>query len=210
MPKSSRPMRTPSRESCSSSSDSVALAAIRAVSVTSRCSRSGASPDASSMPMTLSAKPDRASWLGQTLTATHPPGARPAASRAASRQACASIQPPSGRMRPLLSASSRKRSGRQQPVVRVLPAHQRFVTDDGEVAEVDDRLVVRAQLLGAERHPQVVLELQVLAGRHPVVRRRRRRRTGRVPAASRAAAPCRRASALRRRCRDARRRFRRG
>jgi hypothetical protein len=50
---------------------------------------------------------------------------------------------------------------RQQAQLRVLPAHEGLVADDRGVAEREDRLVEGPQLVRLERHPQVVLQLQV-------------------------------------------------
>ncbi len=134
MPKSSSAIRTPISDSSRSSRTRAALAVISAVSVISRCSRSGRRPDSTRARVTSSATPGRASWLGEALTATQPRAlSRPPPPEPASSQACDSIHQPSGRIRPLLSASSRNVRRREQPELGVLPADQGLVADDRQV-----------------------------------------------------------------------------
>ncbi len=49
--------------------------------------------------------------------------------------------------------------GREQPVVGVLPAHERLDGDDRARRQVEDRLIVQAQLAVGQRAPQALLDL---------------------------------------------------
>ena len=195
MPKSSSAMWTPSRASCGelvgqrgAGGDEGGLGDLEVQPLRREAGR------LEHRCTTSAAKPVRASWLGETLTATQPPGARPSASSAASRQAWASIQRPSGRMSPLLSASSRKRSGGSSPLVGVLPAHERLVADDRQAAErrrsAGSGRAARPSRATRAGRPRAAGPRGCRCGRAPG----RRRRSGPGRAAWRAAAPCRRAS----------------
>lgn len=56
----------------------------------------------------------------------------------------------------------------KQTVRAVLPPHERLMPHELQSAELHDGLIEGPELARAQGHPQVVLELQVRPGRHPV------------------------------------------
>ena len=65
-------------------------------------------------------------------------------------------------MRPGLLGQADERERRHQTALGVLPADERLEPDDPVGPEVDDRLVVGAQLVALEGAPEVALEIEAL------------------------------------------------
>ena len=78
------------------------------------------------------------------------------------RQACSRTHRPSGRISPVSSASGTNESGGISPRTGMLPAHERLEPDDPVGREVDQRLVVQAQLAAFDAPSQVALEVDPL------------------------------------------------
>ena len=87
--------------------------------------------------------------IGRPLPRRAPPRTRATSPRRAPIRRASTI-------RPSRSASGRNSSGREQPEVGVLPAHERLDADDLAVAEIDLRLDVQAQLVALEGAPELV------------------------------------------------------
>ncbi len=76
-------------------------------------------------------------------------------------------QAPMGRMSPLSSATGMKRLGREQTLSRVVPTDQGLGAGRDHALELDDRLVVKHELVALERSMQGVLRGHPVDGPQP-------------------------------------------
>ena len=151
MPKSSTDRRTPRLFSLVMRATTASGSCIIAVSVTSSTSRTGSSPLAASALATSGTIPVDSSWRAEMLTATSrqaPSCCQPAAVWQASER---TYRPRSTMSRPDASARGMNFARWEQAPFRVLPAHERLHAADVVVLQVEDRLIVEAQLAFVDR-----------------------------------------------------------
>ena len=156
MPKSSTASCTPSCLKLSElGRSSPSVSCIITCSVISSISASGARPDCSSASLTssISSVMRELVWrrgstlivlLGLVRVAR-------AATGVPDGMACWSTQRPIGRIRPVSSASGMNSHRSHQAALGVSPAHQRLDAGHAAGGDVDDRLVVEAELVALER-----------------------------------------------------------